>query len=77
MIQRALPFALCLALSACTDFPEVGAAEATLTNPGITPPLLTSDALAQIAGAPVIDRSGALLAQAAALRARAVRLRQR
>lgn len=71
---RALP--LFVLLAACADFPEVGRAEAALANPGQTPALLTSVELAQLSvNAP--DRSNALSAEAAALRARAERLRRR
>ena len=74
---RALPLCLVLALAACAEFPEVGRAEAALTDPGATPPLLTSEEMAAIVESPVTDRSGALAAEAAALRARAARLRRR
>lgn len=71
---RALP--LCLLLAACSDFPEVGRAEAALANPGATPALLTHDQMAALqTTAP--DRSNALAGEAAALRARADRLRRR
>ena len=71
---RALP--LFLLLAACSDFPEVGQAEAALANPGDTPALLTTDELDALAvQAP--DRSAALVGEAAALRARADRLRRR
>lgn len=74
---RALPLCLALALTACAEFPEVGRAEAALTAPGATPPLLTAEEMSAIVEAPVTDRSGALAADAAALRARAARLRKR
>ncbi len=71
---RALP--LCLLLAACTDFPEVGRAEAALADTAAPPALLTADELAALSpDAP--DRSSALSGEAAALRARADRLRQR
>ena len=75
---RTLPLVrpLVLILAACSDFPEVGRAEAMLANPGDTPPLLTADALAAITTA-APDRSAALAGQAAALRDRANRLRRR
>lgn len=65
-----------LLLTACSDFPEVGRAEAGLTNPGTTPALLTSEELAALVTA-APDRSNALAAEAAALRERARRLRMR
>lgn len=74
-MTRILP--LLLLLSACADFPEVGRAEAQLTNPGATPPLLTTAEMDAIIEAPVTDRSGALSGEAAALHARAARLRNR
>lgn len=71
---RALP--LCLLLAACTDFPEVGRAEAALASPGTTPALLTAEELAQLS--PDANNAAAgLSAEAAALRARADRLRHR
>lgn len=70
---RALP--LCLLLAACTDFPEVGRAQAALATPGPTPALLTAEELAQLS--PGASNAGAgLSAEAAALRARANRLRR-
>lgn len=71
---RALP--LFLLLAACSDFPEVGRAEAALADPGDTPPLLTADAVAMI-GTAVPDQPSTLATEAAALRARALVLRQR
>lgn len=71
---RALP--LFLLLAACSDFPEVGRAEAALANPGDTPPLLTAAELGAIS-ATAPDRSNALAGEAAALRERARRLRGR
>lgn len=71
---RALPlFAL---LAACADIPEVGRAEAALADPGQTPALLTSVQLAALTGT-TPDLSNALAGEAAALRARAERLRAR
>lgn len=63
-------------LAACADIPQVGRAEAMLANPGDTPPLLTANELAAVTTA-APDRANALGAEAAALQARARRLRQR
>jgi hypothetical protein len=71
---RALP--LCLLLAACSDFPEVGRAEADLANPGATPALLTADELAALSPAGPQPSAG-LSGEVAALRERARRLRQR
>lgn len=71
---RALP--ILLLLTACTDFPQVGRAEAELATDSTTPSLLTADELATL-GASTPDLSNALSAEAAGLRARATRLRQR
>lgn len=71
---RALPVLLLLA--ACSDFPEVGRAEAELANPGATPALLTVDELAALVTT-TPDRSNAMAGEVAALRDRARRLRQR
>lgn len=77
MTYRSIALALCLFLPACADFPEVGRAEAALGAPGSTPALLSSDELVALGAVPVTDRSGALSGEAAALRARAARLRRR
>lgn len=71
---RALP--ILLLLTACTDFPQVGHAESELATASTTPTLLTADELVAL-GASTPDLSNALDAEAAALRARATRLRQR
>lgn len=71
---RVLPALLLLA--ACSDFPEIGRAEAALANPGATPTLLTAEELAAL-GTTQPNRSSALAAEAAALRERARRLRAR
>lgn len=71
---RALP--LFLLLAACADFPEVGRAEAKLTSADVTPPLLTAEELALALSNPSVS-APALAAEAAALRARADRLRRR
>lgn len=76
-MTRALPLLLVLLLAACSDFPEVGRAEAKLATTATTPPLLTAEALALATGGALVDRSGALTGEAAALRARAATLRQR
>ena len=74
-MTRALPLLLLL-LAGCSEFPDVGRAEAALTTPGTTPALLTASQLAAIdTAAP--RPSGALAEQAAALRARANQLRRR
>ena len=71
---RALPFLLMLA--ACSDFPEVGKAEAMLADPGATPALLTAAEIAAInTAAP--NRSNALGGEVAGLQDRARRLRLR
>lgn len=70
---RALP--LFLLLAACADFPEVGRAEAKLASPDVTPALLTAEELASVASPPAATPG--LFAEAAALRARADRLRRR
>lgn len=74
-MTRALPL-LFLLLAACSEFPQVGRAEAMLANPGDTPPLLTETELAAVTSA-TPDRSNTLANEAAALRARAERLRRR
>lgn len=66
---------LCI-LTGCSDFPEVGAAEARLKSTGATPRLLTGEELAALSAA-TPNRSPALATEAAALQARAKRLRQR
>lgn len=72
---RVLP-ALFLFLAACSDFPHLSRDDAALGDPGPTPPLLTEAELAAVTSAPP-DRSNALSAEAAALRARAENLRAR
>jgi hypothetical protein len=74
-MNRAMP--LLLVLAACSDFPEVGRAEAKLATTATTPPLLTAEQLALVTGGGLADRSGALSVEAASLRARAAALRQR
>lgn len=69
---RALP--LCLCLAACTDFPEVGRAEAARAATGTTPALLTAEELTQLPQS-ASNAAAGLSAEAAALRARANRLR--
>ncbi len=73
-MTRTLP--LLALLAACADIPEVGRAEAALADPGQTPALLTADQLASLTGS-TPDLSNALAGEAAALRARADRLRRR
>lgn len=72
---RALPFLLLL--SACSDFPEVGRAEAKLATSATTPALLTAEEMAALGLQPSTDQSAALAAEAARLRARANALRRR
>jgi len=72
---RILP-ALFLFLAACSDLPNLSREDAALVDPGPTPPLLTAAELAAVTG-PAPDRSNALAAEAAALRARAENLRAR
>lgn len=64
------------ALSACSDRPPIGPVETGSRPIGPTPPLLTAEVLAALAtSAPITSPS--LSAEAAALRARADRLRAR
>jgi len=69
---------LALALAACTDFPRLDEAGATIGPAGPPPPLLPFDALEAAAarGTPRAERTDDLEARAAALRARAAVLRQ-
>ena len=68
--------ALFLFLAACSDLPQLGHSDAALVGPNTTPPLLTEAELTAI-GTTAPDRSNALSAAAAALRARAENLRAR
>lgn len=73
MFRAFLVFAF---LTGCSDFPEIGKAEARLGASGVTPGLLTAEEIAALtASAP--DPGAGLAAEAADLRSRAKTLRQR